>query len=62
MASESRPPTPEVHRALTTIKTVLDDLTPEAPLVVNEPSTAEVDAARHALLVLCRFFGVDLAI
>jgi hypothetical protein len=60
--SETMPPTPEVQRALATIKTALDDLTPEAPLAVNEPSVAEVDEARAALGVLCRLFGVDIEI
>jgi hypothetical protein len=47
---------------LATIKTVLDDFTPEAPLAVDEPSVAEVDEARLALGVLCRFFGVDIEV
>ena len=55
-------PSLEVERALATIRAVLEDLTPEAPLTVNEPSVAEVDEARRAFGVLCRFFGVDIEI
>jgi hypothetical protein len=53
-------PSHEIRRALATISTALEDLTPEAPLSVNDPSFAEVDEARRALGVLCRFFGVDI--
>jgi hypothetical protein len=53
-------PSHEIQRALATISTALEDLTPEAPLSVNDPSFAEVDEARRALGVLCRFFGMDI--
>jgi hypothetical protein len=33
---------PEVQRALATIQAVIEDLTPEAPLAVDQPSTSEV--------------------
>jgi hypothetical protein len=55
-------PSHEIQRALATIRTALEDLTPEAPLSVNEPSFAEVNEARRAFGVLCRFFGVDIEI
>jgi hypothetical protein len=51
---------PEVQRALATIHAVLEDLTPEAPLAVNQPSTSEVEEARRALNVLRNFFGADV--
>jgi hypothetical protein len=51
---------PEVQRALATIHAVLEDLTPEAPLAVDQPSTSEVEEARRALNVLRNFFGVDI--
>jgi hypothetical protein len=50
---------PEVQRALATIHAVLEDLAPEAPLAVGQPSTSEVEAARRALNLLCNFFEVD---
>jgi hypothetical protein len=50
---------PEVQRALATIHAVLEDLTPEAPLAVDQPSISEVEEARRALNVLCNFFEVD---
>jgi hypothetical protein len=40
---------PEVQRALATIHAVLEDLAPEAPLAVGQPSTSEVEAARQRL-------------
>ena len=50
---------PEVQRALATIHAALEELTPEAPLVVGQPSTSEVEEARRALNLLCNFFEVD---
>jgi hypothetical protein len=50
---------PEVQRALATIQAVIEDLTPEAPLAVDQPSTSEVEQARRALNLLCNFFEVD---
>lgn len=51
---------PEVQRALATIRAALEDLAPEAPLAVDQPSTSEVEEARRALSVLCNVFGVDV--
>jgi hypothetical protein len=51
---------PEVQRALATIHAVIEDLTPEAPLAVDQPSASEVEEARRALGVLRNFFGVDV--
>jgi hypothetical protein len=51
---------PEVQRALATIRAVIEDLTPEAPLAVDQPSASEVEEARRALNVLRNFFGVDV--
>jgi hypothetical protein len=51
---------PEVQRALATIRAVLEDLAPEAPLAVDQPSTSEVEQARRALSVLSNFFEVDV--
>jgi hypothetical protein len=51
---------PEVQRALATIRAVLEDLTPEAPLAVDQPSTTEVEEAQRALNVLRNFFEVDV--
>ena len=51
---------PEVQRALATIQAVIEDLTPEAPLAVDQPSTSEVEEARRALSVLRNFFGADV--
>jgi hypothetical protein len=48
---------PEVQRALATIQAVIEDLTPEAPLAVDQPSTSEVEEARRALSVLRNFLG-----
>ena len=45
---------PEVQRALATIRAVLEDLAPEAPLTVDQPSTSEVEEARRALNVLSK--------
>jgi hypothetical protein len=51
---------PEVQRALATIQAVIEDLTPEAPLAVDQPSASEVEEARRALNVLRNFFEVDV--
>jgi hypothetical protein len=51
---------PEVQRALATIRAVLDGLTPEAPLAVDQPSATEVEEAQRALNVLRNFFEVDV--
>jgi hypothetical protein len=53
-------PSPEVQRALATIRAVLEELTPEAPLTVDQPSTSEVEQARRALSVLANFFAADV--
>ncbi len=52
----------EIRRSLATIRIVLEEMTPEAPLAMNQPSTAEVEEARRAFAVLCRFFEVDPAL
>jgi hypothetical protein len=51
---------PEVQRALATIRAVLEDLAPEAPLAVDQPSVSEVEEARRALNVLSNFFEADV--
>jgi hypothetical protein len=51
---------PEVQRALATIRAALEDLAPEAPLAVDQPSTSEVEEARRALNVLANFFAADV--
>jgi hypothetical protein len=52
----------EIRRSLATIRIVLEEMTPEAPLAMNQPSTTEVEEARRAFAVLCRFFEVDPAL
>jgi hypothetical protein len=51
---------PEVRRALATIRAVLEELAPEAPLTVDQPSTSEVEEARRALNMLSNFFEMDV--
>ena len=41
---------PEVQRALATIHAALEELTPEAPLAVGQPSTSEVGPNPTSLL------------
>jgi len=45
---------------MATIRAVLEELTPEAPLAVDQPSVTDVEEARRAWAVLRDFFELDL--
>ena len=50
----------EIRHAMATIRAVLEELTPEAPLAVDQPSVTDVEEARRAWAVLRDFFELDL--